>query len=82
MIFVTFLAFGPLYRVAWEDDGKYLTRLGEGTVNAWSDPRIAERLRGQEQVTYAQETEYATIRRFLAMGRKLRGCEACSPVRE
>jgi len=82
MIFVTVPASVPVYRVAWEDDGEYLTRLGEGTLNTWSDPRIAERIREQEQITYSGETEYATTRRFLAMGRKLRGCEACSPVRE
>lgn len=75
MIFVTCppvsSPFGQVY-IAWEDDGEYLTRLGEGSINGWYDPEIRRRLLEQPEYTLGEETEYATISRHLAMGRKLR----------
>jgi len=75
MIFITCPPFAvPFsgFRIAWEDDGEYLTRLGEGTLNSWSDPEIPRRVNEQQEHTTIWESEYATISRYLAMGRKLR----------
>jgi hypothetical protein len=75
MIFVTSppsSSSAPPGYIAWEDDGEYLTRLGEGSHNGWYNPEIKRRLLKQNEWACFHETEYETISRHLAMGRKLR----------
>jgi len=62
----------PSSYIAWEDDGEYLTRIGEGSHNGWYNPEIRRRFSEQTTQTLVIETEYETISRYLAMGRKLR----------
>jgi len=76
MIFVTFPPsnyYPPQFvRIAWEDDGEYLTRLCEGSINMWSDPTIEKKLYDQKESSIFGENEFSTIKRFLALGRKLK----------